>query len=773
MKSLIPDQFAKIAWWFLVFAWIAVPNLCALTTLTVGEDDGATPGSQNIPIELRSGGNVAALQMDVLYDPATYAPGVVGAPQLSTPFVIDTHLVEPGRLRVVVHSPGNRSLPAGVFFRVPLKVLDETNSSPVVLANFILSTGLGLRIDTAVTGGVRLANLANGQKVSGKGGIGLAVETQPQIGEIAKVEYFVGQFKVGEGTGSNFSLNWLPVGSGQFEVSALVTGTNGMQTASRSLPIIVTNVGTAPIKGIYSGLIRSNPFINSQSGSATFTVTTLNTFTGKVQVGTVNYPVSGRFNADGVAEVEISRRKLLPLKLWLQLEATNLIDQIRGVITDGEIANGTATGGSFVAEIICDRLVWDRKKNAAPQRGSYTVIFGASDALPAGAPGGDGFGSVTIAGSGAIKLAGRLADGTKVSQAAWLSKDGEWPLFSTLSKSKGSSLLGELRFQDVMNVSDIDGEIHWQLADSASPINLSAVGSRYVRPKIYERALTLENVAGNALVTVEEGGLGSSWNKVVTIGSGNQVSILAPGPDALTLKLTPATGVFRGGFIRPDNGDKAVLAGAILQKQNVGSGHFLSRSGLGGVALEPNPAFAPDASKDRSQGVKPLPAIKVISPKPESRFGSPGAVSLRGTAASGAGIAAVLYQVLFDGVAGPVTSAQGKEDWTIPLVLDPHAGGDYRVFVKAVDSTGSESDLASATFTYVVFKDLVVEVVGGGAVTDGFIGTTAREVGANYKITAKPDKGRRFVGWSGGVVSASPTITFRMKANLVLQAHFE
>lgn len=746
----------------------------ALTTLTIGDDTGGVAGFPSIPVELRSDGAVAALQMDVLYDPVLYGPGIAGEEALQAPFKVETHLVQPGQLRVVVHSGDNRALPAGVFFRIPLKTLTEQSAPfPVVLANFVLATAGGGRIDTAISGGVRLANLVSGQRVNGKGGIEFNIETQPQFGEVAKVEYFIGQTKIGEATGAPFTFDWLPIGSGRFEVLVIVTGTNGLLSASKAVPIIVTNVGTTAIRGVYSGLIRSNPAVLAQSGLATFATTALNTFSGKVTLGAASYPVSGTFNGEGVAELTIVRKKQTPLSLWLQLEATNLIDQITGVITDGSIANGLATGGTFAAAITSDRLVWDKKTKPAPQRGSYTIVLGAPDAVPAGAPEGDGFGVVTVADTGAVKLKGTLADGTKVSQSAWLSKDGEWPLFVALYKAKSGGLLGELRFQDIMNTSDFDGVVNWQPAAPAGALALAAVGSRYAKPAAFERMLALQNVAGNALFTAEDGGMAAPLEKKVTVNSANAVNVPVSGADKLALKLTTATGLFNGGFLLADGKTKASFGGAILQKQNVGAGHFLAKLNRGAVALEPNPDFAPGANDDGAQGIKPLPVIKVNGPKKGARIESPSPVTLFGTASAKAGMSAVYYQVLFDGVIGPVQTAQGATTWLISMNLDADAGGPYTVFVKAVDSAGGESELAAATFTYVVRKDLTVNVVGNGTVSAGFAGTSPREVGAIYKITAKAGKGRQFVGWTGDVVSASPTITFTMKAGLELQANFQ
>jgi hypothetical protein len=75
-------------------------------------------------------------------------------------------------------------------------------------------------------------------------------------------------------------------------------------------------------------------------------------------------------------------------------------------------------------------------------------------------------------------------------------------------------------------------------------------------------------------------------------------------------------------------------------------------------------------------------------------------------------------------------------------------------------------------FRYVVLKPLVVATDGTGTVTSGFLGTTQRELGSRYSITARAGVGWLFDHWSGSVESQSAVATFVMAEGATLTAHF-
>jgi hypothetical protein len=66
---------------------------------------------------------------------------------------------------------------------------------------------------------------------------------------------------------------------------------------------------------------------------------------------------------------------------------------------------------------------------------------------------------------------------------------------------------------------------------------------------------------------------------------------------------------------------------------------------------------------------------------------------------------------------------------------------------------------------------LTIHSTAGGSFSPN-LGGQLLQLGKTYKITAKPDTGYIFAGWSGEFASSSPALSFTMKSNLVLEASF-
>ena len=707
------------------------------TTLTVGELEASGGLSGVVPVVYRSDAAVAAVQMDVLFDPAAYSAAGATAGELAEAFRVDSHLVEPGRLRVVVGAPSNAPLTDGIVFRVPLTAVDEFASFyPVVLTDFALSTAGSAAVVGNIAPRVRLLGLASGGRVNGSGGVSLSVEAGATDANVARVEYYVGGQKIGESGASPFGIVWTPPGSGPFTISAIAFDSNGLQTESRSIGIVVTNVGTLAVKGLYSGLVRDEPFAFGTNGYVQFSTTKKGAFSTKLMLGGKTFAGSGKFAADGTATVVFKKGGLT---LTLQQFATNLVDQISGQLTDGTLNGAVIENATFVADVVADRAI----AREAGERGAYTIVLPSGDAAL-----GSGVGFAKVSDGGKITAAFTLADGEKATQGTFLSKDGAWPLFASLYRSKGV-LTGPLEFTEEPGVSDFGGALDW--AGESFARTLDAVGSRYSAPAPYERMLNLANVAGNAVFSA------GAVERLLTVSSAN---VATPFASDLKLKLVPKTGAFSGKF------QGQPFTGVVFQKQNLGAGFFDG----GEVTLGPNPDYPPPPAA-LPQGVKPLPSVAFKSPKDRARFEQPTEVT--GVAKAKAGVTAVSYQVLHGGVLSAPQPATGTGAWSVSFAPASGAGGFYTVFVKAEDAAQHESDVAQRTFFYVVPSPLTVSISGPGEVTKGFAGTTNREIGATYTLTAKPQRGHTFTGWTGSVSSTAPTITFTMAAGFAVQAGFQ
>ena len=247
------------------------------------------------------------------------------------------------------------------------------------------------------------------------------------------------------------------------------------------------------------------------------------------------------------------------------------------------------------------------------------------------------------------------------------------------------------------------------------------------------------------------GGLGAPFTRLLTVSSSDKIDLLTGDAAKLSLRVDSKTGVLSGHFLHPVTGKTSLVTAVAFQDQNVAGGFFSGGAQGGSVAMEPNSSFSiPMASSP--QGKTVLPQVAFLTPKDGARVDAPGSIELKGTAKSKSPIVSVQYQLLYSGTVGTLQAATGSNTWTASFKPSAEAGGFYRIFVKAADSARHESDVAGRTIFYVVRSPLVVTATGAGNITEGFAGTTLREIGATYTITATPSLGHSFGGWTGSVI---------------------
>ncbi len=112
-------------------------------------------------------------------------------------------------------------------------------------------------------------------------------------------------------------------------------------------------------------------------------------------------------------------------------------------------------------------------------------------------------------------------------------------------------------------------------------------------------------------------------------------------------------------------------------------------------------------------------------------------------------------------------------NWTVAVAPNPNRTG--KAVVSIIVSDGENED--TSTFEVDVIEGapptfkLVVAKIGSGTISPDLDGRMLK-VGAKYSMTAKPGAGQAFAGWTGGVTSAAPKLTFTMRPNLRLEAGF-
>ncbi len=207
-----------------------------------------------------------------------------------------------------------------------------------------------------------------------------------------------------------------------------------------------------PINASYSGLFsQASGVVFGQSGAVSIKTTKNGSFSAKLQFGAGTSSFHGKFDSSGSATADISQKKSAAITVSLQVN-TN----------DNSFISGIVSGDSWVANLMANQDVFGGKGNPAPFAGKYNITFpGPGDADP-DHPQNDGTGQVTVSTSGSVKFKGMLGDGTKVSQSADVSANGDWPFFISLYGKQGE-IMGWLNF----NGGTVGGHTTWIKLPSA------------------------------------------------------------------------------------------------------------------------------------------------------------------------------------------------------------------------------------------------------------------------------------------------------------------
>jgi len=246
--------------------------------------------------------------------------------------------------------------------------------------------------------------------------------------------------------------------------------------------------------------------------------------------------------------------------------------------------------------------------DAKGKQGYYTLGLPAVAQVPfkpaAEYPQGTGHAGLTLLSTGTLKLAGTLAEGTKVTAASFLVEGDAAEVFVVLptpgGKTKAGSLLGTLVFDEAHLDSDAtSADMRWfrpvaetkpsvlQAYRAGWPggIALGLVGALYDGSVPVQTALGLGNPVvptGNAALFFENGKLADELSARFNF-EGNKVVKLDARDKTWSLVLTPKTGMMSGAFT-PDWPDAAkklpVFRGVLLQKgaNARGCGYFLSNA---------------------------------------------------------------------------------------------------------------------------------------------------------------------------------------------------
>lgn len=336
--------------------------------------------------------------------------------------------------------------------------------------------------------------------------------------------------------------------------------------------VLIANFTFSPLAATYNGLFfaDTNQLEIDQAGSITFTTAKSGRYSGAVQIAAGRFPFTGQLDEGGA-----DARSIPGTSLFMEIQAST--DQITGIIGDG----------LWSGPIVADRATFHSKTNPAAIAGKYTIVFPGSESVTNElVPFGDGYGTLIVDTAGRVKLAGSLADGTKIAQSATVSANGFWPLFIPLYKGQGHLL----SWQTIADVGDKDvgGDYNWIKLPSFARFypdgfnfTTNAYGSRF------NAAMMPLTGFSEVLVELTGGNLPGSIGRDVLLSSQNKITVL--GTNKVSLTFNKSVGSFKGSVPHPVSGKAVKFTGVVLQKQGFGSGYFLGTNQSGRVLIRPTP----------------------------------------------------------------------------------------------------------------------------------------------------------------------------------------
>ena len=336
------------------------------------------------------------------------------------------------------------------------------------------------------------------------------------------------------------------------------------------------------LKGTYAGLFYEPTNADQRSsGYMKLTLGSSGVYSARAYLNGKSYSASGVLAPDGTATFNFKRTGTNALQGTLSLDLTNQTDRI-----EGSIAEQSTNGPAWTAGLVLNRPIFS-KTNPAPNSGRYTLCI-LPDAGSPGSPQGEGYGTLTLSTLGSLTFAGALADGTKVSQKTTVSKSGDWPLYVSLYRGKGS-LICPAVLDTNQPESDISGALRWfkqtqptaKIYPGGFTNSTTVLGSRFQSPSLT-----------NALLNLTDGAIEFSADNITTaftnaIELTPQNTIVNQSENKLSLSVSKSTGRFTGSVVPPMGGRAISFSGALLQRQNLGAGFFIETNRSGNVILGP------------------------------------------------------------------------------------------------------------------------------------------------------------------------------------------
>jgi hypothetical protein len=358
-------------------------------------------------------------------------------------------------------------------------------------------------------------------------------------------------------------------------------------------PVIVTGLGTAPVRGTYTGIVSDNTDAMEAraTGSVQITTTTAGSqgsYSMRLILNGTPLAASGRFDAESVATPAVTVRTSAGSKTYrlrFQQEATGFADAVSGVVTDGTLTvAGEPSGGSFSSNFTATRNVWVSGTNeTGGMAGKYTL------ALPLGGEVSDaplGISMLTVSRVGMVLGRLSLSDGTRSVLTGIVSKDGVWQPYVSLYARSGF-MTGALDFTDKDKAGVLGGELDWR-RNATLLERLDGLGEKFT-PVVRGPLFTVAQRSGNVRLEFSGGGLQEAISQTATLSQTNVLQVPTPNARKVALRFDRIGGGFTGSFTAPGDTQPTQVNGVVLQSENRAIGYFVRNGVRGFIAITAAP----------------------------------------------------------------------------------------------------------------------------------------------------------------------------------------
>jgi hypothetical protein len=347
--------------------------------------------------------------------------------------------------------------------------------------------------------------------------------------------------------------------------------------------------------GYFNGLIENASPTTLNTGLARITVNRVNqSFSAVYYYNGRYYRNRGRLDANFAWSGTVAGRPgYPPIAVNLQVEFNTAKNYIEIV---GDIDGGSTFAAPIAPHI--DPLC------PSPDEGKYTALTTPPASPDADTPGGYGHFVGNVNRFGRLTLTGRAGDGMTLGRgtaSVYQRPDKTVPMFMNTNyfvdglDAQRGSMLGELAFRDVANVSDFDGELRWY-----KPAGSRSFRFRHHRSH-YEAGFALDGITmigsrydpalGCAATTATVAGANLPAD-VTGSASVTSAAINLASPDMMVRKFYPVHGHFIGryahaGMITPRGKIPwAPFYGVIFQKQDLAAGVAIGPEEMGEVIFD-------------------------------------------------------------------------------------------------------------------------------------------------------------------------------------------